>query len=261
MFFKNIYYEQYGEGETILFIHGWMHDHTTYYQILDNLKLNHKIILIDLPGFGNSTVENTEGNLLNYLTESVYNFITEQKLTLNTIIGHSMGGIISLKMLKEFNLTVDNLIILDSPYDKIPIFFKTVSKMKAITQFLINFQKKYPLPKRKKFIHLGTRLTIKDLSVLDDNFYNALYKANPVVASKLFYELGKHSVILDFKPNVKKSLVVRGEGDLIATKKVLQKLADFLNCKLVEIKNISHTPTLEAPKELEKIIIDFLERK
>ena len=71
MYFKSntisIYYEKHGTGEEkILILPGWGNTRNTFYNLINNLKENYTIYIIDYPGFGNSPVLNKELNIYDY---------------------------------------------------------------------------------------------------------------------------------------------------------------------------------------------------
>ncbi|MFT4210907.1 MAG: alpha/beta hydrolase [Microbacterium sp.] len=54
----DVYYEVHGEGTPLVFLHGGGGNHAAWYQQLPHFEKNYKVVLIDLPGFGLSTVRN-----------------------------------------------------------------------------------------------------------------------------------------------------------------------------------------------------------
>ncbi|GAA4843215.1 alpha/beta hydrolase [Algivirga pacifica] len=91
-----IAYVDQGEGEDVLlFIHGlgsyipsWQHE-------IDILSKKYRCIAIDLPGFGKSDKPNHSG-MMSYYATVVKEFVDHLQLSNYTLVGHSMGGQISM---------------------------------------------------------------------------------------------------------------------------------------------------------------------
>ena len=88
----NIFYQEYGEGKPVIFIHGWPLNHEMWeYQLLELSKYNIRCIAYDRRGFGKSdaTWENYDYDTL---AADLNNLITHLKLSEVTLVGFSMGG-------------------------------------------------------------------------------------------------------------------------------------------------------------------------
>ena len=87
-------YIQYGSGHDVVLLHGWGQNIQMMDPVGKKIK-NHRITIIDLPGFGESEEPKSE------LTMYDYNDILEemfQKLEITNpiLIGHSFGGRLSI---------------------------------------------------------------------------------------------------------------------------------------------------------------------
>lgn len=104
-----IYYNILGEGEPIVFLHGWGSNSKVFYKIAKHLSRSYKNILFDLPGFGNSDEPNEPLDVSGYL-EIVNNLLKEIDIDNPIIIAHSLGGRIASK----FNNKLDKLVLIGS---------------------------------------------------------------------------------------------------------------------------------------------------
>ena len=93
----DINYEVLGEGNPIVLLHGWLTDLETMRPIANGLKDKFKVYLIDVVGFGKSSLPehplNTDdfGDFLKELLENL-------KIDKPILVGHSNGGrIIEIK--------------------------------------------------------------------------------------------------------------------------------------------------------------------
>lgn len=111
----NINYIEYGKGKDILLLHGWGQNIEMMKPIGDNLSSKYHVVILDLPGFGESDEPKTAWNLEDY---SVFlsKFIEKLKLTDITLIGHSFGGRIATIYASKNK--INRLVLLSSPMIK-----------------------------------------------------------------------------------------------------------------------------------------------
>ncbi|MCB0699577.1 MAG: alpha/beta hydrolase [Chitinophagales bacterium] len=97
----NVAYIDEGSGkETLLFIHGLATYANSWRMNIDDLKQHHRCIAIDLPGNGYSDKGDYPYGI-GFFAESVYEFIQKLKLDKIIVIGHSMGGQVSIKLITD----------------------------------------------------------------------------------------------------------------------------------------------------------------
>lgn len=95
-----------GKGNPIVFLHGFCEDSSVWEDFISSFSEN-KIIRIDLPGFGGSElIENFSVELAADVVKAVLDFLEIKKCTL---IGHSMGGYVSLAFAKKYPATLIGL--------------------------------------------------------------------------------------------------------------------------------------------------------
>ncbi|MBC7605911.1 MAG: alpha/beta hydrolase [Burkholderiales bacterium] len=88
----NIFYQEYGTGKPVLFIHGWPLNHEMWeYQLAELPKHNLRCIAYDRRGFGKSD-RPWERYDYDTLAEDLNELITQLNLSEVTLVGFSMGG-------------------------------------------------------------------------------------------------------------------------------------------------------------------------
>ncbi len=119
-----------GQGRPILLLHGFATSSYTWHAILPELSKNHRVIAIDLRGFGASDKPLDDRYSIQDQTEAVQAFIEQENLRDLTVIGHSYGGGITLTLAlnaaQEKKPRIRNIVLIDTiAYRQpIPIFFK-----------------------------------------------------------------------------------------------------------------------------------------
>jgi len=126
-----INYIRYGKGkDTIVLLHGWGQNIEMMKMVSDPFSDNYDIIIIDLPGHGNSEEPKTVYSLYDFV-DCVKSLLDSLKIKNPILIGHSFGGKISLLYASMYD--VKKLILFGSPYKK---EIKELSTKTKILKFL-----------------------------------------------------------------------------------------------------------------------------
>ena len=89
-----------GSGPALVFIHGFL-ESSTMWDVLPLATLKCQCIFIDLPGHGNSTLENTpEEPSISWIADQVISTLNQLGINSFSIVGHSMGGYVALEIKK-----------------------------------------------------------------------------------------------------------------------------------------------------------------
>lgn len=108
----SINYIDEGEGKIVLLLHGWGGSIQTMMPVFNVLKDNFRVIIVDLPGFGESDIPKIPWNSYDY-AECIYKFIEKLNIRVSIIFGHSHGGRISIILSSKYYMT-EKLILIDS---------------------------------------------------------------------------------------------------------------------------------------------------
>ena len=125
-----LFYEEEGKGPPVLLIHGFGTSTYTWRHIAPELALNHRVIAVDLKGFGQSDKPFDGRYSVFDQAELLAQLIEDQDLRNLTIVGHSFGGGIALLLALENDNRLDGriakLVLLDTiAYPQhIPVFFR-----------------------------------------------------------------------------------------------------------------------------------------
>jgi pimeloyl-ACP methyl ester carboxylesterase len=93
---KRLHYKIGGSGNLIVLLHGFAEDHQVWIHQFEALEKDFKIIAPDLPGSGLSEALETENLSIEDLARAIDAIIDEENIKQFILIGHSMGGYISL---------------------------------------------------------------------------------------------------------------------------------------------------------------------
>lgn len=95
------YYKVEGKGKAIVLVHGFIEEGNMWNGMLTGLKKKYKVIVPDLPGFGKSALP--EGELtMEYYAEYIHAIVQAEKLNHFVLLGHSMGGYVTLNYVEKY---------------------------------------------------------------------------------------------------------------------------------------------------------------
>src|SRR5262245_64550177 len=123
-----------GEGPPVLLIHGFGTNSFTWRHVAPDLARDHKVIAVDLKGFGRSDKPFDERYAASDQAELLTQLILDRDLHNLTIVGHSYGGGIALLLALEADTRlhgrIAKLVLLATiAYPQaIPVFFKLLDR-------------------------------------------------------------------------------------------------------------------------------------
>src|SRR5436190_17083669 len=104
-----IYYNVEGEGFPVVLLHGFGEDSNIWNKQLALLKNHSKLIIADLPGSGLSTIAaglNNEPSAIEFYADCIYNLLVAEKINKCIMLGHSMGGYITLCFAEKYQAMI-----------------------------------------------------------------------------------------------------------------------------------------------------------
>lgn len=102
-----------GQGPVVVFLHGFLEDHHIWDAFTEKLTENHTIITIDLPGFGKSSVFN-EKHSMTFMANAVYYILLEENIENCILVGHSMGGYVTLAFAELYPDKLNGIVLFHS---------------------------------------------------------------------------------------------------------------------------------------------------
>lgn len=239
---QNIYYQKTGRGKNLILLHGWGMDVSSFWPMVDFLKENFTLWLIDLPGFGKSDLPNKKFNISDY-AKIIAEFIKKNHIAKPTIFGHSYGGKIATKLAYLYPNLIDKLILEAS---------STVKLQKTFFQTLI-----FPFAKIGHFLlpdvfHLRSRARQKLYKKLESDY------ADSGAMKEIFLSSIDEDLTSDLPKIKKETLLVWGEKDGAIPLKYGKKIYQLIyNSKLVVLEDCGHFPHITNPERVAYCVKDF----
>ncbi len=107
---RNIFYRVYGEGKTVMLLHGFGETGDVWHQQVEFLKDDFKLVVPDLPGSGSSAI--IDDMSMEGLADAIKAIADEEGIDTGnndvlTLVGHSMGGYITLAFADKYPQYLD----------------------------------------------------------------------------------------------------------------------------------------------------------
>lgn len=97
----DLFYEAYGEGTPVVFVHGFPFDHSIWMPLVPLLRDQARLILLDLRGFGQSPVTE-DVYTMRLMAEDIAHLLDRLEIEKAVIVGHSMGGYVTLSFTQAY---------------------------------------------------------------------------------------------------------------------------------------------------------------
>jgi len=244
-----VHYTDEGKGPVIILIHGLcdsLHTFDGWARILED---NHRVIRLDLLGFGFSSRSETYSRdiWVNFLDK----FVTHLKLEKFSIAGNSLGGLISWSYCVKYPHKVESLILLD------PIGYpqRMPSILNLATLPVMNTISKYYIP--RFMIRECLKQVHGDKDLVTDELVQRFYffinlpgrKEDFIKILRLIKEKAGDASISQEIKNIKCPVFIQfGEKDQWVPVELTKFWAQDLPHAVITIyKGIGHIPQSEAP--------------
>jgi pimeloyl-ACP methyl ester carboxylesterase len=103
-----------GEGlQTIIFIHGFPFNYTSWQPQVDHFKENYRVIAYDIRGFGSSSIS-TEKQSIQLMADDLVAIMDELAIDKAVVCGLSMGGYIALNAISRYSDRFSGLVLCDT---------------------------------------------------------------------------------------------------------------------------------------------------
>ena len=109
----SIFYEDQGKGSVVVLLHGFLENRLMWKDVSKELVKRHRIISIDLLGHGQTECLGYVHSM-ELMAEAVYAVVKSLRLRKMILVGHSMGGYVSLAFAEKYPQMVKGLCLMNS---------------------------------------------------------------------------------------------------------------------------------------------------
>lgn len=257
----NIHYEIYGmdmNKPTIVLIHGFLSSTFCYRRIIPLLQSEFHIVAIDLPPFGKTEKSTRFVHSLSNMAKVVIELLEKLQIKDAILVGHSMGGQVSLNAVKQKPEMFKKVVLLcSSGYMKrlhptlvygsyIPYFYLCIKHWLARQGILKNLYN-----------------VVHDRTLIDQEMVDGYLE--PFHDDRIFQALTRmirdHEGDLptdDLKKIETPSLLIWGEEDKVVPVQIGERLSkDLPNSNFISFKQTGHLVPEEIPEHVTDKIMNF----
>jgi 3-oxoadipate enol-lactonase len=256
----NMYYETYGKGQPIIFISGFIADHTKWASIVDEFAKDYQVIVFDNRGTGQSDAPNYPYTV-EMLADDVVALCKNLGVTSVHCVGNSMGGLIVQTLAYKHPAFVKTAVICNSAIKVDNVKVKLMVESDTI------------LRKANAPIEARIKKTLCDL--FSFNFLNKpgmvdfLFKRfaeNPYPITDQGYFAQLHAVsIFDSRNWINKitapSLVIYSDEDnFVDLDSSLALVKAIPHAESFCFNKVGHLPDIEQPELFIKVVKNFIKK-
>ena len=240
-----------GDGSPVLLIHGLGGSVDSWAKNIDALSAHHKIVALDLPGFGLSDKPRITYSTKFY-ADFISHFITELNFPVS-IVGSSLGGQIAAEIAIKNQELVSNLVLI-SPAGVPPFSFKGSQALRSYIR-VTNAKNSREI---KQILQ-----SIDGVPVSDEYAQWVFDRISMPGAKEAFHSALKESAKA---PRLTKrlhkmaspTLVLWGQKDTMIPVKYASSLIGIENIRVVLLENCGHRPHAENPQVFNNLISEYL---
>jgi pimeloyl-ACP methyl ester carboxylesterase len=251
-----VHYEAYGRGRPVVLLHCWLGSWSYWLSTMESLSDTYKTYALDFWGFGESGTRGEHFHVPDYV-EMVIQFMDRLGLRRVPVMGHSMGGTVSMSLTLTHPERVQKVALVGSPVtgDGLALLLRLAAR-KALAALA------YKLP---GVLPLGVRLSSPFLT----RDWRTWYQMFEQDLSRTTMESFHYSIASLRRTNLSPRLrevrvpvlgiygsndhIVKPEqGEIIAEGVALARVARF--------EYSGHFPMLDEPDRFHQLLRDFLDR-
>lgn len=248
-----------GSGETILLIHGFGGDKDNFTRFAKYLTPKYRVLLPDLPGFGENERRPGENYSYSKQVERIIVFLGVLKVDRFHVAGNSMGGHLAGLLAHRLKDRVISATLIDNAGFQEPNMSEREKLLrKGINALLVSNVDDFDnlmafIFVKKPFIPGPLKQYFAERAVLNRSFNE-----------KIFAEIRPEKFLLESKfAEIKNpTLVIWGDTDRVidvSATQVMKKIRPDIQIEIM--KAMGHSPMLERPAETARLMLDFIAKK
>jgi len=247
----------------LVFLHGWAGNWKNWKKEIDFFrKKGFSVLTLDLRGHGKSDKpEEKEKYGFESFAKDLNEIVKKENIDDFVLIGHSMGGMISLVYYKMFPEKVNALVLCDTTYKNV-LEHKKIRVLWPFVKHVLDFILKNTKVNKENFSHLDDLDLTNYKNKLD---YFLFYKGLYNTPLKSVFACLETMVNYDVKDILEKInipvLIIEGSKDTIMPE--LESREMYKKIKGSEINfipNGKHCVNIQNPDEVDNLILKFLDK-
>jgi len=254
---KKIYYADKGVGQVIVLIHGYLETSEIWESFANSLAGSYRVLSLDLPGHGSSDIYN-HTHTMEFMAEVTEGLLNATGTDKAFIIGHSMGGYVTLAFLEKSPHKLLGYCLFHShPFADTPEVLKRrendIQMIEAGKKFMI-----YPEAIRRMYADVNL-----------EKFHDAIERSKRIasgirdegITAVLRGMMARPSRVHLMEEGKVPCLWILGEKDnYINCQQMKSRVRLPANAELVILNNSGHMGFIEEEEKSRQIVLNFLSK-
>jgi pimeloyl-ACP methyl ester carboxylesterase len=247
-------FKKIGDGKPLLILHGLFGSSDNWGSLGKKFAENNTVYLIDLRNHGRSP--HSKEMSYELMAEDLLELIEDENINSPIILGHSMGGKVSLLFAEKYSKYLNKLIVADIGLKAYPMHHDEI--LKALNS--VNLQKISSRNQAQESIQVH----IENLGIQQFLLKNLYWIEKGKLAWRMNLKeieknIGEILVKINVHKNLTDTLFIRGEmSNYILEKDFQNILESFPKGEIKTIPKVGHWLHAENPTEFYKIVREFI---
>ena len=260
---SRVNYIEMGEGRPLVFVHGLAGCWQNWLENIPHFARNHRVIAIDLPGFGESELPQDDISIPGY-GRFVDEFLGEIGVERGSIVGNSMGGFIAAEVALSHPARVDKLVLVSAA----GVMTVGTAQLTLATRMSRLFQagsgrviaRRQSIVRRRRLRKMLLYGVVRHPELLQPEL---VYEIVSGGGKPGFLDAFKAILDYDFSDRIpdidRPTLIVWGRNDRIVPVGGAYRYEELIpDARRVIFEETGHVPMIERPALFNRVLEDFL---
>lgn len=247
-----VHYEVFGRGRPVLFLHGWLGSWRYWYPTMEAVADHFRTYSFDFWGFGDSRGHSGKQSIREY-SDQVVRFLDTLGIEQVQLVGHSMGGMVAMKMALDHPERVTRVVTVGAPFHG-----QSISWLLKLTDlpFLANTFARWSWLRRSLFsFFLGQGQDSSVQEIINESVKSNGYTLNATIRSMLGTDLRPELARLCIP-----ALIIHGGRDDIVHPNQVDLFDPIPMAEILLMPDSRHFPFLDEAELFNDMLIRFLKQ-
>ncbi|KJD35280.1 alpha/beta hydrolase [Tamlana sedimentorum] len=251
----SVFYTDYGKGETLVLLHGFLEHGGMWEAFIPELTKTHRVICIDLLGHGQTGCLGYV-HTMELMAETVHAVLNHLKIFKTYLVGHSMGGYVSLAFAEKWPEMLSGLCLMNSTSEQ-----DSIERKQNRDRAIEAVKKNHELFIRMAIANL---FRLKNRTIYAEQIQKTVIEALKTPLQGIIAALEGMKIRADRQGVLKnssfKTLIIAGKKDPVLLYKSIARQAERTNTPIVSFPD-GHMSHIENSTEFLIEIMHFIEKK
>ncbi len=253
-----VHYETYGQGKPVVLLHGWLGSWGLWQRTMEVLGKNYRTYALDFWGFGDSGKKRDTYAVSDFVS-LVEQFMQQLGIESAPLVGHSMGGTVSLSVAIRYPQRTQKVVVVGSPI--------VGTSLNILLQLAGNRLIAFPVYNLPVLLRLGVRAFSPFIVNKDPLGWFRMQERDlsKTTLESFFASIGSLRRT-DLRPQLSAvrvpTLGIYGAGDTIVHPRQYEPLkAGVPHARIEVMRGSRHFPMIDEPEKFIGTLKDFLDGK